>query len=67
MSENNNIKTDYIGLTIGPIYKTLNTVKSTRALFTGSYIFSLIMREMMEAMFKEGISKENILIPSPFF
>jgi len=35
---------NYIGITIGPIYKTLMKAKKTRELFAASYIFSYIMK-----------------------
>lgn len=38
------MKKKYIGLTIGPIYKTLKNAKKTRELWGGSYIFSYIMK-----------------------
>ena len=37
----------YIGLTIGPIYKTLQNAKKTRELWGGSYIFSYIMKQII--------------------
>ncbi|MBD3374424.1 type III-B CRISPR-associated protein Cas10/Cmr2 [candidate division KSB1 bacterium] len=38
----------YIGLTIGPLYKTMTRVKATRELWASSYIFSYIMKKMIE-------------------
>jgi len=38
----------YIALTIGPIYKTLANAKKPKELFASSYIFSYIMREIIE-------------------
>ena len=38
----------YIALTIGPIYKTLKNAKKTRELWGGSYIFSYIMKRLIE-------------------
>ncbi len=38
----------YIALTIGPIYKTLKNAKKTRELWGGSYIFSYIMKNLIE-------------------
>ena len=57
-------KTNYIGLTIGPIFPTLGKLKSTRALFAGSYIFSYTMREILSQLLKNGIAKQQILTPS---
>jgi CRISPR-associated protein Cmr2 len=37
----------YIALTIGPIYKTLNSAKKTRDLWGGSYLFSFVMKQII--------------------
>ena len=42
----------YIALTIGPIYKTLSIAKKPKELWSGSYFFSYIMREII-SKFKE--------------
>lgn len=62
MSENN--LHSYIGITIGPIYPTLERIKSTRALFSGSYLFSWLMRELMAEIRGLGVSDQKILTPS---
>ncbi len=38
----------YLALTIGPIYKTLKDAKKTKELWGGSYIFSYIMKKIIE-------------------
>jgi len=38
----------YIALTIGPIYKTLKNAKKPKELFSSSYIFSYIMKEIIQ-------------------
>ncbi|MBF0376403.1 MAG: type III-B CRISPR-associated protein Cas10/Cmr2 [Desulfamplus sp.] len=43
-------KKNYIGLTIGPLYRTLTSVKQTRELWGASYIFSYIMKKMVEKL-----------------
>ncbi|ABR54019.1 CRISPR-associated protein, Crm2 family [Methanococcus vannielii SB] len=50
--------TKYIGLTIGPIYETLNNAKKTGALWGSSYIFSYIMKNIIKE-FKE----REIIVP----
>lgn len=40
--------TNYIGLTIGPIYKTLQNAKKTRELWAASNIFSHIMKQLIK-------------------
>lgn len=39
---------NYIALTIGPIYKTLKNAKKTRELWGGSYMFSYIMKNIIQ-------------------
>jgi len=39
---------NYIGLTIGPIYKTLQNAKKPKEAWSASYIFSYIMREIIK-------------------
>lgn len=39
---------NYIALTIGPIYKTLQNAKKPKELFSSSYIFSYMMREIIK-------------------
>lgn len=51
----------YIGLTIGPIYQTLQQVKSTRALFAGSYFFSYVMKTLIA---KLEINPAQMLTPA---
>lgn len=62
MSQTN--KQSYIGLTIGPIFPTLEKIRSTRALFSGSYIFSWLMREIVQGLIDKGLSADQILTPS---
>ena len=38
----------YIALTVGPIYKTLKNAKKPKELFSSSYIFSYIMKEIVQ-------------------
>jgi len=39
----------YIALTIGPIYKTLQDAKKPKELWSGSYLFSYLMKKIVEA------------------
>ncbi len=41
---------EYIGLTIGPIYKTLHRAKKTRELWGASYFFSYLMKKIILEM-----------------
>jgi len=49
---------NYIALTIGPIYKTLANAKKPKELFSGSYLFSYIMKHII----KEFKSR-NFIVP----
>lgn len=40
----------YIALTIGPIYKTLQNAKKPKELFAASYLFSYIMKKIIEQL-----------------
>ena len=44
----------YIGATIGPIYNTISRAESTRELWSSSYLFSYIMREIIKELCKKG-------------
>lgn len=50
----------YIAITIGPIYKTFNEAKKTRAVWAASYFFSWFMRSVIEQSITAGL---NILLP----
>lgn len=52
----------YIALTIGPIYKTLSIAKKTREIWSGSYIFSYIMKKII---FKLTEYRKNINFITP--
>jgi CRISPR-associated protein Cmr2 len=51
----------YLALTIGPIHQTLKSVKSTKAIWSASYLFSYLMREtILKLKNTEGVT---FLIP----
>ena len=52
----------YIGITIGPIYKTLSSAKKTRELWGGSYLFSYLMERILEP-FAIGDKKRDFVVP----
>ena len=64
-----NTKQKFIGITIGPIYKTLALADKTREIWGGSYVFSWLCKELLKGIIQPstGISKEQILLPSPDF
>ncbi|KGM98503.1 type III-B CRISPR-associated protein Cas10/Cmr2 [Clostridium botulinum] len=51
-------KRTYIGVTIGPIFKTIQLAKHTGELWGSSYIFSFIMKKIIEKILKN--LKNNI-------
>lgn len=53
----------YIGLTTGPIDKTLAIARKTRELWGASYLFSYMMKELIKRLLEKGIEEENIIIP----
>lgn len=50
----------YTAITIGPIYKTLQSVKSTKAIWAASYMFSYLMKEIIK---KVGFDKNDVVLP----
>jgi len=57
-----NSKSKYIGLTVGPLIKTLQQSKSTRALFCASYLYSFAMGEFLDRLKSK---KNQIILPAP--
>lgn len=41
---------NYTAITIGPIHKTLQSVKSTKAIWSASYMFSYLIKEMIKKL-----------------
>lgn len=48
----------YLAFTIGPIFQTITRARKTRELWASSYVFSLLMRRILEEL-----PRENILLP----
>lgn len=55
-------KNKYIGLTIGPIYKTLSMARKTRELWGASYLFSYLMRNIAGSLISNNIKKKDQFI-----
>ncbi|MDO4790560.1 MAG: type III-B CRISPR-associated protein Cas10/Cmr2 [Porphyromonas sp.] len=53
----------YTAITIGPICKTLSKARNTKSFWSASFMFSWIMRELLERVPK----KEGIEIRSPYY
>ncbi len=49
-------KMKYTALTLGPIYKTINRVKRTRATWAASYFFSYLTKKIMEKCKEKGLT-----------
>jgi CRISPR-associated protein Cmr2 len=47
----------YLAITIGPIYATIQQARRTRELWAASYVFSLLMRELLEVLKDEKIGE----------
>ena len=41
---------NYLAITIGPIYKTIKQARKTREIWAASFIFSLMMKEILKAL-----------------
>lgn len=52
----------YLALTIGPMSRTLHATRSTRAIWSASYLFSWIMRQLVEKLRDE----KDVHFISPF-
>ena len=52
---------NYSALTIGPIHKTLHISKSTKAIWTASYMFSFLMKKIINKIKDENNGIEFIL------
>lgn len=60
--------TRYLALTIGPVFATLQSARSTKALWSASYLFSWIMRETLRELRKiEGLTLLNLPNRDDFF
>jgi CRISPR-associated protein Cmr2 len=52
----------YVGITIGPIFKTILNARATGQIWGASYIFSYIMKNFLEAISDENIC-DKLLVP----
>lgn len=52
------LQKSYIAITIGPIYKTFMQVRKTRELWTASYLFSMLSKEILKL-----VTDKNIIMP----
>ncbi len=57
-----NTMKNYTAITIGPIYETMQLARSTKAIWSASYLFSFIMRELLVCV----KAKSNLKVILPF-
>lgn len=58
------MENQYIGLTIGPIYKTLKDARKTRELWAGSYFFSYLMKSILNEFKRiDPTITERVILP----
>jgi len=53
----------YIGITIGPVFETMNLSSSPLALWASSYIFSLLSKTLCECLVQDNVNEKNIITP----
>lgn len=58
--------TKYIGITVGPINETLTITSSPLGLWSASYLFSYVMKEICKKILEEKKLNPNIEIISPY-
>ena len=50
----------HTAVTIGPIYKTLHNVKSTKAIWAASYMFSYLIKKLLIAA---EVQSDDVILP----
>jgi len=55
--------TKYTGVTMGPIFETINMASTPAALWAASYMFSLISKTVCETLVEKGVPDEDIIAP----
>ena len=53
----------YIGITIGPIFETINMAGTPAALWAASYMFSMLSKTVCETLVEKGVAEEDIIAP----
>lgn len=53
----------YQALTIGPIHRTTQKAESLKGLWAASFIFSFLMKSIIERLILSGVYKEDFVIP----
>ncbi|WP_333859555.1 type III-B CRISPR-associated protein Cas10/Cmr2 [Clostridium sp.] len=60
---NTDFNNTYIGLTIGPIFKTINYAKETGELWGSSYMFSYIIKNIISKLIVDTSIKDRFIVP----
>jgi CRISPR-associated protein Cmr2 len=55
---------NYIAITIGPIYKTFLNARKTREVWAASYMFSFLMKTIIQELITASIDKDKFIIPA---
>lgn len=59
------MKENYLGITIGPIYRTFSRARKTREFWAVSYSFSLLARFIMEELVRQaGVKDSDFALPA---
>lgn len=53
----------YIGISIGPIFETINLATSPASLWAASYMFSTLSKIICQTLIKKGVREEDIITP----
>jgi|GEM_PF-1360363 len=57
------MKTNYIAITIGPIYETMMLCRKTREFWGASLLFSLLSKELCQQLLTQDISEDDFIVP----
>lgn len=55
----------FIGITIGPIYRTFAKADKTREIWGASYLFSYLCKKLIGEIISQGIAEKSIMLPHP--
>jgi CRISPR-associated protein Cmr2 len=57
------MKSNYVAVTIGPIFDTMSLVSTPAALWASSYMFSCITKTICKQLLEHGVKEEDIITP----
>ncbi len=53
----------FIGITIGPIYRTFQKAEKTREIWGASYLFSYLCKSLLQEIIAAGVTESMVLLP----